>query len=306
VPRSVARHEAATIIDLCASVFDWAAFRQTKGAVKLHLVLDHDGYLPSFAVITEGKQHEINVARKLRFEPGTVLVMDRGYNDYAWFNELTTQKVHFVTRLKDNADYEVMEARTVPQNSAILKDEIIMLHGLAKKEIYLPLRRIEVHDAVNDKVLVLLSNHLTFGATTIAAIYKDRWQIELFFKALKQNLRVKTFVGTSANALKIQIWTALIALLLLRYLQLRSQFGWHLSTLVALLRHQLFVYRDLIAWLNQPFQPPGDDAIAAMQQSFDWAQSGQQAIDTTNLNGQPPPSPTFSPAFSALPTAAMA
>jgi hypothetical protein len=295
----------ATVIDLCASVFDWAAFRQTKGAVKLHLVLDHDGYLPSFAVITEGRQHEINVARTLRFEPGTVLVMDRGYNDYEWFNTLTNQKVHFVTRLKDNADCEVMEARAVPQNSAILKDEIIMLHGLAKKEIYLPLRRIEVRDAVNDKVLVLLSNHLTFGATTIAAIYKDRWQIELFFKALKQNLRVKTFVGTSANALKIQIWTALIALLLLRYLQLRSQFGWHLSTLVALLRLQLFVYRDLFAWLHQPFQPPEPDALAAMQQAFAWTQSGQQPIDPANLNSQPPPSPTFSPAFSALPAVAV-
>ena len=295
----------ATVIDLCASVFDWAVFRQTKGAVKLHLVLDHDGYLPSFAVITEGKQHEINVARTLRFEPGTVLVMDRGYCDYAWFNELTNQKVHFVTRLKDNADYEVVETRAAPQNSAILKDEIIMLHGLAAKDIYLPLRRIEVRDEANDKVLVLLSNHLKFGATTIARVYKDRWQIELFFKALKQNLRVKTFVGTSANALKIQIWTALIALLLLRYLQLRSQFGWHLSTLVALLRQQLFVYRDLVAWLNQPFQPPEPAAIAAMQHAFDWTQSGQHPIDAPNLNRQPQAQLPVSSAFSALPAVAM-
>lgn len=136
----------ATVIDLCASVFDWAAFRQTKGAVKLHLVLDHDGYLPSFAVITEGKQAEITVARKLRFEPGTVLVMDRGYTDYQWFSDLTEQRVHFVTRLKDNAAYEVVEARTPPQNSAILKDEVIMLHALAAKNIFLPLRRIEVFD----------------------------------------------------------------------------------------------------------------------------------------------------------------
>ena len=151
----------------------------------------------------------------------------------------------------------------------------------------------------------LLSNHLKFGATTIARVYKDRWQIELFFKALKQNLRVKTFVGTSANALKIQIWTALIALLLLRYLQLRSQFGWHLSTLVALLRQQLFVYRDLIAWLNQPFQPPEPDAITAMQQAFDWAQLGQHPDEPANLNRQPQAPQPVCPAFSALPAVAM-
>lgn len=148
---------------------------------------------------------------------------------------------------------------------------------------------------------MLLSNHLDFGATTIAAIYKDRWQIELFFKALKQNLRVKTFVGTSANALKIQIWTALIALPLLRYRQLRSQFGWHLSTLVALLRQQLFVYRDLFAWLNQPFQPPEPDAIASLQHTFDWPELGQQAIDPDNLIRQLQAPLQVSPAFSPIP-----
>ena len=295
----------ATVIDLCASLFDWAAFRQTKGAVKLHLVLDHDGYLPSFAVITDGKQHEITVARQLRFEPGTVLVMDRGYVDYDWFAELTAQGVHFVTRLKSNADYEAVESRPVPQNSRILKDEIIFFHALARAGQYVPFRRIEVWDAENEKTIVLVSNHLKFGATTIAAVYKDRWQIELFFKALKQNLRVKTFVGTSANALKIQIWTALIALLLLRYLQLRSQFGWHLSTLVALLRQQLFVYRDLFAWLHQPFQPPEPDAIAAMQRAFNWSELGQQPIHPANLNPQPQSPPPVSPAFSPHPVVAM-
>jgi IS4 transposase len=113
-----------------------------------------------------------------------------------------------------------------------------------------------VYDPEKDETLVFLTNHLTFGATTIAAIYKDRWQIELFFKALKQNLKIKTFVGTSANALKVQVWTALIALLLLKYLQLRSRFGWSLSNLVALLRMNLFTHRDLWAWLDQPFEGP--------------------------------------------------
>jgi IS4 transposase len=118
------------------------------------------------------------------------------------------------------------------------------------------LRRIEVHDPEKDITLVFLTNHLRFGATTIAAIYKERWQIELFFKALKQNLKIKTFVGTSANALKVQVWTALIAMLLLKYLQLRSRFGWSLSNLVALLRMNLFTHRDLWAWLDQPFDGP--------------------------------------------------
>ena len=117
-------------------------------------------------------------------------------------------------------------------------------------------RRIEFYDEEQDRVLVFLTNHLGWSAATIAALYKQRWQIELFFKALKQNLRVKTFVGTSANALQIQIWTALIAMLLIKYLQLRATFGWSLSNLVALLRQQLFVYRDLWIWLNAPFQPP--------------------------------------------------
>jgi IS4 transposase len=121
-----------------------------------------------------------------------------------------------------------------------------------------PLRRIEVYDSVTDTVLVFLTNHLTLGATTVGAIYNDRWQIELFFKALKQNLKIKTFVGTSANALKVQVWTALIAMLLLKYLQLRSRFGWSLSNLVALLRMNLFTHRDLWTWLDHPFEgPPG-------------------------------------------------
>jgi hypothetical protein len=247
----------STVIDLCATLFDWAKFRRTKGAVKLHLLLDHDGYLPSVVVITEGRQHDVRVARTLRFDPGTIVVMDRGYVDYAWFGQLTTQEVFFVTRLKDNAVYEVVERRPPPERSQVRRDEIIRLTGAAAEE-KCPhrLRRVEVYDPATEDTLVFLTNHLTFGATTIAAIYKDRWQIELFFKALKQNLKIKTFVGTSANALKVQVWTALVAMLLLRYLQLRSRFGWSLSNLLALLRMNLFTHRDLWAWLDQPYSAP--------------------------------------------------
>jgi hypothetical protein len=246
----------ASVIDLCATMFDWAKFRLTKGAVKLHLLLDHDGYLPSYAVITEGKKHEVRVARQMRFAPGTILVFDRGYTDYEWFANLTQQGVYFVTRLKENADYGVLEKLTVPQRRGVLRDEVIFFYKLAQTGIEAYFRRIEFYDEEQDRVLVFLTNHLELAAATIAEVYKERWQIELFFRALKQSLRVKTFVGTSANALKTQLWTALIAMLLVKYLQLVSSFGWSLSNLVALLRQQLFVYRDLWTWINDPFQPP--------------------------------------------------
>jgi Transposase DDE domain/Domain of unknown function (DUF4372) len=246
----------ATVIALCASVFDWAQFRRTKGAVKLHLLLDHDGHLPCFAVVSEGKQHEVRVARQLHFAPGTILAIDRGYTDYLWFARLTEENVYFVTRLKDNADYAVVEEREIPQRRGVRRDQIIFFYKLAQAGVDCFFRRVEYYDEETDEVLVFLTNHLSLAAATVAAVYKERWAIELFFKALKQNLRVKTFVGTSENALQIQIWTALIAMLLIKYLQLRATFGWSLSNLVALLRQQLFVYRDLWTWIDNPFQPP--------------------------------------------------
>jgi hypothetical protein len=244
-----------TIIDLCATMFDWAQYQQAKGAAKLHLVLDHEGHLPCYAVLTEGKASEVKIARALRFAPGTILVFDRGYVDYQWYQQLTDDGVFFVTRLRHDAHYRVLEQHPVPKNRHILKDEIISL-GSHHYRQQARLRRIEVWVEERKEVLVLLSNHLDFGPTTLAQIYRERWQIEVFFRYLKQNLRLKTFVGTSANALHIQIWTALIAMLLLKYLQLRARFGWSLSNLVALLRQQLFVYRDLQAWLDEPYHAP--------------------------------------------------
>ena len=247
----------STTIDLCLEIFDWAKFRRTKGAIKLHLLLDHDGYLPSFAIITEGNVSDVKVARQFHFDPGTIVVDDRGYNDYALFGRWTAQGVYFVTRMKHNALYEVVGEGEVPQNRHVLKDEMIELRGTkAIEKCSHPLRRIEVYDPETEEVLVFLTNNLNLGATTIAAIYKERWRIETFFKALKQNLKIKTFVGTSANAVKIQIWTALIAMLILRFLQLRSKFNWSLSNLVALLRMNLFTHRDLWEWLNKPFEIP--------------------------------------------------
>lgn len=247
----------STVIDLCLSLYDWAKFRRTKGAVKLHLVLDHDGYLPCFGVITDGKVQDVKVAHQLAFAPGTVVVDDRGYNDYRLFAEWTKTGVFFVTRLKANAQFEVVEEREPPQHRRILKDQAIRLTGTgAQEKCPYRLRRIEAVREDTGDILVFLTNHHGLGASTIAAVYKDRWQIELFFKALKQNLKIKTFIGTSANAVKTQIWTALIAMLLLRYLQLTSRFGWSLANLVALLRMNLFTHRDLLAWLDEPFGTP--------------------------------------------------
>lgn len=247
----------ASLIELCVSLFDWATYRKTKGAVKLHLLLDHDGYFPVFAQITDGVTHELKVAQGLSFPKGSIVVMDRGYVDYTLFARWKKEGVFFVSRQKENANFKVIEERPVPKNRSILKDQLIGLNVYySKKEYPHPLRRVEVWDETKQESIVLITNHLTFGATTISAIYKDRWQIEIFFKTIKQNLRIKTFVGTSANAVMIQIWTALIAILLLKYLTFRSRFRWSLSNLIALLRYTLFTYRDLWAWLDAPFEVP--------------------------------------------------
>ncbi len=249
----------STVIDLCLSLYDWAKFRRTKGAVKLHLVLDHDGYLPCFGIITDGKVADVKAAHQMHFAPDTIVVDDRGYNDYRLFAKWTEASVYFVTRMKDNTLFEVVEEHAVPQNRNILKDQTIRLTGTgAQEKCPHLLRRVEAVREDTGGILVFITNHHGLGASTIAAIYKDRWQIELFFKALKQNLKIKAFVGTSANAVKTQIWTALISMLLLRYLQLSSRFGWSLANLVALLRMNLFTHRDLMAWLDQPFSTPPD------------------------------------------------
>lgn len=247
----------STVIPVCASMFDWAKYVKTKGAVKVHTVLDNRSVLPQYAVITDGKTADVKIARALKFEPGTILVMDRGYEDHDWWRKLDTDGVFFVSRLKDSTSYAIVAERPRPADP-IQRDEVIILASDQGKEKPMRLRRIEVWLEDKQDTIVFVTNHLTLAASTIGAIYRDRWQIELFFKAIKQSLRIKSFIGTSENAVQTQIWTALIAIVVLRYLQLRSTWPWSLSNLVALLRHQLFVYRDLWAWINQPFRPPLD------------------------------------------------
>ena len=246
----------STTLELCAALFPWAHYQQRKGAAKVHLVLDNDGYLPIYAVITDGKVAGVTVARQLAFPKGSILVVDRGYCDYALFHAWTKQGVVFVTRLKDNAIYTVEQPLIRPDRQEIIADEIITLSSdYAQERCPVLLRRIVVRDTTGEEI-VLLTNHLTLGATTLSAIYRERWQIEIFFRTIKQCLRIKTFVGTSANALAVQIWTALLAILLVAICRFRATFGWHLSRLVALLRVNLFTYRDLGDWLNDPFQTP--------------------------------------------------
>ena len=259
----------STTIELCASLFDWARFRQTKGAVKLHLLLDHDGYLPVFGHITDGKGSDVKVAQTLDFPRGSIVAIDRGYVDYELFTRWTRTGVFFVTRLKTNADIARVEARPVLPGGNIRRDEIIRLQPfVAGRPDYADLRRVVVWLEDKQEELELLTNHFELAASTIAAIYKERWQIELFFKLLKQQLKIKTFVGTSANAVRIQIWTALIAVLVVRYLQFRSNFRWAVSNLVALLRWNLFSYRDLWEWLNRPFDTP-PEPLAEWQLTLD-------------------------------------
>ena len=218
----------STSIDLCAEVFDWAQYKQTKGAVKIHLVLDHSGYLPCFAHITTGKVHDVKIGRTLRFAPGTILAIDKAYVDYAWWKEMCDEGVYFVTRLKQDLTYTVIEEKPL-ENGKVKGDHLIEIAATEQRPFKLVLRVVTIWDEEKQEELVFLTNHLGFAASTVAGIYKQRWQIELFFKALKQLLRVKTFVGTSSNALHIQIWTALIAVLLLKYMQFRAQAGLSLS-----------------------------------------------------------------------------
>jgi len=247
----------ATTISLCLSLFPWAKFRRAKGGVKAHVLLDHDDYLPRYVLLSEAKKNDVKMADLFALNPGSIVAVDRAYCDFGLFARWSEQGVYFVTRMKANIVYEVVEEYELPAGGKVLADQRIRLTSARGRRQYpVDLRRVVVWDAENEREIVLLTNQFSFAASTIAAIYKERWQIELFFKALKQNLKVKTFVGTSENALRIQIWTALIAMLLLKWLHYLSKAGWSLSNLASLLRLNLFTYRDLKNWLDDPFQTP--------------------------------------------------
>ena len=247
----------ATVISLCLSMFPWAKYRTAKGGVKAHVLISHDDYMPSFVHISDAKKADVKAARLLHLKPGSIVAMDRAYNDYGMFSRWTDGGVFFVTRLKSNAAYEIVENYAVPERGNVLTDQTIRFTGPQTGGKYPDeLRLIVVWDEENERKVELLTNHFSLGTTTIGAVYRDRWEIELFFKVLKQHLKIKTFVGTNPNALKTQIWTALIAVLLLKYLQFRSGCNLPLCRLVALLRLNLFSYRNLWDWLDDPFETP--------------------------------------------------
>jgi len=259
----------STTISLCLSLFPWAHFKKVKGGVKAHVLLDHDDYMPQFIHFTAASQPDVKAAHALPVQRGSIIAMDRAYIDYDLWAKWTTQGIYFVTRLRHDLNIEVLEDRAVPKNRNIQRDQLISLSSVqGRRECPFPLRRIEVWNAERQETIVLLTNHRSFGASTVADIYRQRWQIEVFFKTLKQNLKVKTFVGTSENALLIQIWTALIAMLLLRWLHFLSKRNWSFSNLASLLRMNLFTYRDLKDWLNDPLGTP---PLEPQQLDLNWA-----------------------------------
>jgi hypothetical protein len=257
----------ASTIDLCLSAFPWANFRTTKGAIKLHIGLNHAGYLPEFVTITDGKTSDIEAGRALEFPRGSMVAIDRGYNDYAWYNQLTEKGIFFVTRLKSNAKTRVVSRRPVLSSKGLSSDQSIEFTGaLTAKKCPSQLRRIGYRDQETGKHYVFLTNNFKLAARTIADIYKARWQVELFFKWIKQNLKIKSFVGTSKNAVMTQIWIALCVYLLLAFIKFQSKLKKSMQQILRLLQLNLFEKRDLMALLRG--DPPLDNKAAFNQMAL--------------------------------------
>ena len=257
----------ASTIDLCLSVFPWADFRTTKAAIKLHVGLNHAGYLPEFVSITEGSIHEVNIGKLLNFPKGSMIAMDKGYNDYGWYKQLTDKGIFFVTRLKTNAKFRVVDRRSVLKTKGITCDQTIEFTGVQiAKKCSTRLRRIGYKDATTGKKYIFLTNNFKLSAKTIADIYKARWQVELFFKWIKQNLKIKSFIGTSKNAVLTQIWIAMCVYLLLAIIKLQSKFKKSMQQILRLLQLNLFEKRDLMALLRG--DPPCDNSINLNQMAL--------------------------------------
>jgi len=243
----------ASLIELSLAIFPWADYNRTKAAMKLHVGLDHGGHFPAFATVTEGTRHEVPVGREFEFPKGSIVVIDKGYTDYAWYKQLTDKGILFVTRQRPNALYRVVERREANRAQGISSDQIIELTALKWRELGVPrLRRIGYRDAQTGKRYVFLTNHMGLSAKTIADLYKDRWQVELFFKALKQNLKIHAFVGNSKNAVLTQIWVALCTYLLMSYLRVVSQTAWSVQRILRVLQASLFAKNDLMALVRPP------------------------------------------------------
>jgi len=246
----------STTISLCLSLFDWAKYKTAKGAVKMHTLLDFDGNLPAYVNITNGKTADNKGAYDVPLLKGSVIVADRFYNDFSLLSIWDSKGVFFVIRHKENIKYTVLKENELPENrhQHILIDQIIKLKNIASKQKYpQTLRRVAVWDDINKQTIEIITNQTTWTANTIGELYKSRWQVEIFFREIKQLLHIKSFIGTSENAVLIQIWTALITILILKALKAMAKFNWHLSNLVAFIRLNLFVKINLQLWLDKPF-----------------------------------------------------
>lgn len=239
----------ATIIKLCLTLFPWAKYRSRKGGVKIHTVIDHHGEIPAFVDITEAKKHDFTAARRFALPKGSIVTFDKGYYCYSWFAELCASGIFFVTRLKRNAQYKLIKRNKVRRKTGVTSDHIVEVQVDGEA---LRLRRVGYRDPDTGKRYEYLTNHFALAAKTIALVYKDRWQIELFFKELKQNLRIKHFVGNSENAVMIQIYTALTVYLLLAYQKFRSRLGISVQQLFELIQLNVL---SLIP-LGDLFNPP--------------------------------------------------
>jgi hypothetical protein len=258
----------ATTISLCLSIFDWAKYKTAKGAVKMHTLLDFDGNLPSYVNITDGKTADNKGAYEIPLLKNSVIVADRFYNDFYLLNLWDSKGVYFVVRHKENIQYTVIKENELSEtrHQHILTDEIIELKNTISKERYpKKLRRVAIWDDVNKQVIELITNQLNWTANTIGELYKSRWNVEIFFRDIKQLLHIKSFIGTSQNAVMIQIWSALITILILKALKAMAKFEWHLSNLVAFIRLNIFVKIDLQLWLDHPFEESEDQPTKYLQ-----------------------------------------
>jgi len=238
----------ASVIDLTLSVFPWAKFRKKKGAIKLHAMIDLRGNIPAFLTITDGKVHDVKAAPQVPIESDGIYVVDRGYVDFEWLWSINQKDAFFVTRLKRAIKWNRVVSHPVDQTLGLRADQEILLTSVRLKKLYPErLRKVSFRDETQDRTLIFLTNNFALPAETIAALYKARWEIELFFKWIKQNLRVKTFYGTSSNAVKTQIWTAMIVYLMLAILKERYHLEPSLSKLLHFLEVNLFEKKSLIS-----------------------------------------------------------
>lgn len=244
----------STTIDLCLSVFPWAAFRKRKGAIKLHTLLDLRGNIPVLAIITHGKIHDVTIIDSLLLEAGALYIMDRAYTDYNRLHRIHQEKAFFITRAKKNLNFKRLYSQTINKSTGVKCDQTIVLKGYYTKHKYPDkLRRIRFYDSEKDKYLVFLTNNFDLPAATITELYRCRWQIELFFKWIKQHLRIKSFFGTSENAVKSQIWIAVSVYVLVAIMRKEHKLDLSLYTILQILSVSLFEKGHIYQALTESF-----------------------------------------------------